>query len=54
MVTTEDQINHLKSALNVLTCFSANQIGKKLLGTTRASDFYLPGEGGPLFESWCL
>lgn len=31
MVTTEHQINHLKSALNFLTRFSVNQIGKKML-----------------------
>lgn len=51
MVTIEDQIDHLKSALNVVRCFSANQIGTN--STPHASDFHLPDEGGPLFESWC-
>lgn len=44
----------LKSALDVLLCFSANQVAKSCYSTTDASDFYLTGEGGPGFASWCL
>lgn len=54
LVGTIDESYCLKSASNVLTCFSANQEAKCCYSTTHASDFYLMGEGDPLFESWCF
>lgn len=51
---TIDESYCLKSALNVLMCFSANQVAKSCYSTSHASDFYLTGEGGPLFANWCL